>query len=300
MHNSKFCKLFPPPEVRRRFVLVGLASLTFCFAAIAFAGDKAKDSPGFAIDFPAKESDVLPIVKQVAEDTLVRGSYVYEKDKTLTGALPVKTSDVFGEWQGPGTVFYKVLKGALAPRHFSESTDMGTITVRYVVQPAGDEQTRVRIDAIFIEDARRKAHLSDGTVETSEAKAIQEKLDEIRLAEQRAAEEVKDRRSKVADEASEQQQRQERQQEVVRLQDAQTSINGLEQRLHDLRRQAELRVKNQNTPLRSAPFSKATDLATLGAYTELVVLIVTPYWYGVEIPDGHRGWVRRDQAEPLP
>jgi hypothetical protein len=80
----------------------------------------------------------------------------------------------------------------------------------------------------------------------------------------------------------------------------QSSIRGLQQRLQDLRHEAELRVKESNTPLKSAPFQKAADLQSLGAYTELVVLIVTPYWYGVETPDGHRGWLRHDQAEQLP
>jgi len=34
--------------------------------------------------------------------------------------------------------------------------------------------------------------------------------------------------------------------------------------------------------------------------TEVVVLIITPYWYGVETADRHRGWVHRSQLEPLP
>ncbi|HLJ14458.1 MAG TPA: hypothetical protein VKV15_08180 [Bryobacteraceae bacterium] len=289
----------------RRGVLHGmfcavLALSGLSFATMARARDKAKDSPGFVTEIAAKESDVLPVVKDVATDTLVRGTYVYEKDKTLTGAAPAKTSAVFGAWPGPGTVFYKVLTGALAPRHFADSTDIGTITVRYVVQAVDEARTRLRVDAVFIEDARRKAHLSDGTVETSESKAIQDKLQEIHLAEQQAAEDLTSRQQASAAEMQAQRERQDRQEETARLDAAQSSIPGLEQRLRDLRHQAELRVKDSNTPLKSAPFARAADLQTLGAYTELVVLIVTPYWYGVEIPDGHRGWVRRDQAEPLP
>lgn len=289
----------------RRGVFHGTMRAAFALSALlftttVFAADRAKDSPGFVTEIPAKESDVLPVVKEVAADTLVRGTYVYEKDKTLTGAMPAKASFVFGAWQGPGTVFYKVLTGALAPRHFADSADIGTITVRYVVQAVDEARTRVRVDAVFIEDARRKAHLSDGTVESSESKAIQDKLQEIHLAEQQAAEEMTSRQQASAAEAQAQRERQDRQEEAARLEAAQSSIPGLEQRLRDLRHQAELRVKDSNTPLKSAPFAKATDLQTLGAYTELVVLIVTPYWYGVEIPDGHRGWVRRDQAESLP
>jgi hypothetical protein len=38
----------------------------------------------------------------------------------------------------------------------------------------------------------------------------------------------------------------------------------------------------------------------LPAYTEVVVVIDTPHWYGVETPDGQRGWVAIEQLEPLP
>ena len=286
--------------IRRGFLFTTLLLPTLFCAVITFARDKAKESPGFVIELPAKESEVLRIVTEVAADTTIHGTYVYERDKTLTGAMPAKTSSVFGEWQGPGNVFYKVLTGALAPRHFQDSADMGTITVRYVVQPVNEERTRVRIDAIFIEDGRRKAHLSDGTVETSESKAIQDKLQEIQLAEQKTAEDLKSRQEEAAAQASALSERRDQQEELARLDAAQSSIRGLEQRLHDLRRHAELRVKESDTPLKSAPFQKAADLQSLGAYTELVVLIVTPYWYGVETTDGHRGWLRHDQVEQLP
>lgn len=288
------------PGTRNSVVLTGFVLSTLTFAAIGFAGDTAKESPGYVIELPAKESEVLGIVTEVAADTIVHGTYVYEREKTLTGAMPAKTSSVFGEWQGPGNVFYKVLTGALAPRHFQHSADIGTITVRYVVQPVNEERTRVRIDAIFIEDGRRKAHLSDGTVETSESKAIQDKLQEIQLSEQKAAEDLKSRQEEAAAEVSVLRERQDQQEELARLSAAQSSTRGLEQRLHDLRQKAELRVKEANTPLKSAPFQKAADLQSLGAYTELVVLIVTPYWYGVETTDGHRGWLRHDQVEQLP
>ena len=204
-------------------ILAAIAISTVCLAAIGFADDKAKESPGHVIELSAKESEVLPIVTEVAADSIVRGTYVYERDKTLTGAMPAKTSSVFGEWQGPGKVFYKVLAGALAPRHFQDSADIGTITVRYVVQSVSEDRTRVRIDAIFIEDGRRKAHLSDGTVETSESKAIQDKLQEIQLAQQKAAEELKSRQEEAAAQASALRERQDQQEEAARLDAAQSS-----------------------------------------------------------------------------
>ena len=49
-------------------------------------------------------------------------------------------------------------------RHFLDSADIGTVTVRYVVEPAGEARTRVRIDAIFVEDPKSQAYLRlDGT-----------------------------------------------------------------------------------------------------------------------------------------
>jgi hypothetical protein len=41
-------------------------------------------------------------------------------------------------------------------------------------------------------------------------------------------------------------------------------------------------------------------LAKIPANSDVLVEIVTTYWYGVETTDGHRGWVRRDQVVPLP
>jgi hypothetical protein len=285
------------PRARGGVVLIGFLLSTLSLAVLCFAEDKNKDSPGFVTELPAKEADVLEVVKDIAEDSTIRGTYDYEREKTLTGAVSAKTSNAFDAWQGPGEVFYKVLPGALAPRHFIDSADIGTITVRYVVQPLGGARTRVRIDAIFVETGRRKKHLSDGTVEASELKAIQDKVQEILLDEQKAAAESKRREAEDVAKASA---LRERQEETARLEAAESSIQGLERRLHDLRHEVELRVIESNTALKSAPFQKAANLQSLGAGAEVVILITTPYWYGVETTDGHRGWLRQDQVEFLP
>ena len=273
-----------------------LACFTF-LAASTFPNDKAPESAGFAIELAASESDILQVVKSVAADPVVRGTYVYEREKTLTGALPAESSAFFGPWRGAGHVFYKVLTGALAPRHFVESTDVGTITVRYVVEPVNASRTRLRIDAVFVEDGRRKAHASDGSVETSEFKEIQERLRQIQLSEQETAEALKRRQEEDTKKAI---LLREREDEASRLAAAESSVSNLEQRLHDLRHDVELRVKGSGTELKTAPFRRAAKLQSLAGGTEVVVMIVTPYWYGVETADGHRGWLRRDQVEPLP
>ena len=70
--------------------------------------------------------------------------------------------------------------------------------------------------------------------------------------------------------------------------------------MQDLRRQVERIIKAPGGQLKSAPFQTATSLKTLEAGTEVVILITTPYWYGVETEDGQHGWVHRSQLELLP
>ncbi len=274
----------------------------FC-EAIASSADNVNESPGFVMEIPEKESDVLPIVQDIAADSIIRGTYVYERDKELTGAMPAKSSNAFGQWQGPGQVFYKVVTGVLAPRHFLDSADIGTVTVRYVVEPAGEARTRVRIDSIFIEEGRRKAHRSDGTVESSEFKGIQDRLQELQLAKQKTEEErqqvATNLKKREEESAAESSALRERQEEKASLDAAESSIRDLEQRRYDLQHEVELRVKAK-IALKAAPFRKSAALVSLEAGTDVIVLIVTPNWYGVQTSDGHRGWLRRDETEQLP
>jgi hypothetical protein len=74
----------------------------------------------------------------------------------------------------------------------------------------------------------------------------------------------------------------------------------LEEHVKDLRRQVERLVKSPGAPLKSAPFHTASTLQTLTTGTEVLILISTPYWYGVETHDGQHGWIMRDQLEHQP
>jgi hypothetical protein len=74
----------------------------------------------------------------------------------------------------------------------------------------------------------------------------------------------------------------------------------LEQRVKDLRRQAERLVKPPGAALKSAPFHTAGTLVLLTSGTEVLIQISTPYWYGVETHEGQHGWMERDQLELLP
>ena len=79
-----------------------------------------------------------------------------------------------------------------------------------------------------------------------------------------------------------------------------SSNQTLEQHVQDLRHQVERLVKEPGAPLKSAPFHTASTLSPLATGTEVLILIATPYWYGVETRDGQHGWVFRDELEPLP
>jgi hypothetical protein len=77
-------------------------------------------------------------------------------------------------------------------------------------------------------------------------------------------------------------------------------MQSLKIRLHDLQHDLELQVKTGGAELKSAPFHAAATLKSLPAGTQVVTLILTPEWYGVETIDGQRGWLRRDGVEQLP
>ena len=277
-------------------MILALPILFTLVSATNLQADTKDDSPGYVFDIAAPESTVMGIVKDIASDTLVRGTYVYEKEKDLTGALPENSSSAFAPWEGPGKVFYKIRDDVLSPRHFKNSNDLGTITIRYVVIPESSTNTRVRIDAVFVEHARRKAHVSDGSVETAEFSAIQKQIEKYHRDQEDAAEAEKARQEVLAKGL----QARQRQEEAARVLSAEESVRNLESQLHDLQHALELQVKAGGTEFKSAPFHSAANLKALPAGTQVVILILTPYWYGIETPDGQRGWLRRDSVEPLP
>jgi hypothetical protein len=254
-------------------------------------------SPGFSGELSGSSAEVIQALNEVLEDRIIHGTHVFDNEPTLSGATVAASTPLFEPWNGPGRVFYKIRKEVIAPRHFRESEDMGTIAVRYVVTSAGQDRTRIRIDAIFVETARRRPHHSDGTVESGEFKVIQEQLQAIQFAAQEAADAK--RRLESAELVRQTVIRQ-REDETTRLAAAQSSVQDLEQRLNAMRHELERRVKAPGADLQSAPFRAAAKVKTLAAYTEVLIVIVTPHWYGVETPDGRRGWLPVDQLEPLP
>jgi hypothetical protein len=299
--------LCPSPDIAapRRFAAkmyvttLAVALLCVLLAASPLQAGSQRDlsSATFVTEFSASLDDVLQALQEVLEDQIIHGTYVFDKEKTLTGAKVVESTPLFEPWKAAGKVFYKVRADSIAPRHFRESADQGTIAVRYVVSSVAADRTRLRIDAIFVENSHHTVHPSDGTVESSECKVIQDRLQAIQFAQQEAADA---RRRRESIELARQTIIRQREDESTRLATALSSTQDLERRVQTLRHQVQQRVRAPGAALKAAPFRSAANVANLAAYTDVMIVIVTPRWLGIETPDGHRGWLPLDQLEPLP
>ena len=284
-----------------RLVLAGLSFLWLALAVAPLRGHTHKKHEdyglGFSTEIAAPESEVLQAVGAIVEDGIIQGSFEYNKDKYIDHAAAATSSTLFSQWKDPGTVFYKVRTKVLAPANFQETRDEGTLAVRYVVRSRDASRTILRIDAVFVEDFRRTVHPSNGTIESAEYKDIQDHVDALELQKTQAQEGEKHRQEELARQALE---RKSEEDETLALAAAQTSVQGLEQHVEVLRRQAERVIKVPGAQLKSAPFRTASNLKSLDAGTEVVIIVATPYWYGVETEDGQHGWIHHDQLEPLP
>ena len=252
---------------------------------------------GFSTEIAAPESEVVNAVEAVVNNGIIQGSKEYNKDQYIESASAAASSPLFPEWKDAGKVYYKVRTGVLAPLHFKDSNDEGTLAVRYVVQRKDASKSILRIDAVFVEDFRRTVHPSDGSVESAESLEIQNQIDSVEAEKKQSQQLEKQRLEKLAGQELE---RKRAQEEASALADAQTSPQTLDQRLDSLRHLAERVVKAPGGQLKTAPFRSATNVKLLDAGAEVVILIVTPYWYGVETTDGQHGWIHHAQLESLP
>jgi hypothetical protein len=273
---------------------------------------------GLIINIPYTVDEVSQAVQDVAGSGIIRGTKEYQEDEYVTGAEPAATAPEFAKWTEPGKVFYKVRKGALNPWNFKDSADIGTIAVRYVVQPQGDKNTILRIDAVFVEDNRHAVHPSNGSVESNEYKDIQDHIAATELLKKETAEALQVKQqatakkdfglanstellsTPAADQAGESTSRPDLAFRPVPVDDGIDPNETPEQRLVDLRHKVERLVKKPGAPLKSAPFHSASTLVSLPPGTEVLIVILTPYWLGVETRDGQHGWMLRDELETLP
>jgi hypothetical protein len=277
--------------------------------------DAVQFGAGLVVNVPMPEAEVTQAVEEVSQNGIIRGTKEYNKDEYISGATPAASSRLFPAWTDGGKIFYKVRTHALDPRNFKNGGDVGTLAVRYVVQAQGDKNTVLKIDAVFVEDFRHTAHASNGSVESSEYKDIHDHLEALELMKQETVEDEKERQNQrarkqqlsaqidkpvVTDHESATTRAEDRVEGAVQSDAGASSAQPLEQHVKDLRRQVERLVKAPGAPLKSAPFHTASTLQSLASGTEVMIVISTPYWYGVETHDGQHGWIPRDQLEQLP
>jgi hypothetical protein len=328
---------------KRRFLRIAPAFLLLAtlpsVAGIPWIGKK-KDGPdygtGLIINVPFPVDEVEQVVQEVAQNTIIRGTKEYNKDQYVEKAVEVESTPVFPAWKERGKVYYKVRTQALDPMNFKDSADVGTLGVRYVVQPQGENHTILRIDAVFVEDFRKVSHASDGSVESAEYKDIQDKIAVIEQMKRETAEALRQKQEHLTKknfglsinsspsasanggESSSKQNIGNATEELstpaasslaqaipdavattaIRSSYAYAPGETLEQHITKLRQLVERVVKKPGAPLKSAPFHSANTLKSLDPGTEVLIQIETAYWYGVETRDGEHGWLRRDELEP--
>jgi hypothetical protein len=292
-----------PLAGRNRF-LIAVSAIAFFLTAPTLQGREhkrkvASENYGlvFSTEIASPENEVSKAVEVIVNNGVIQGSREFNKDKYIEKASAAESSSLFPEWKEPGKVYYKVRTAVLAPVGFKDSKDEGTLVVRYVVQSKDESKTILRIDAVFVEDFHRTVHRSDGTVEGAEGPEVENQIDAVEAEKKQSEEHEKQRVQMLAGQELE---RKRMADETSALVAAQSSAQTLDQRLEALRHQAERVVRAPGGQLKSAPFHSATNVKSLEAGAEVVILIITPYWYGVETTDGQHGWIDRGQLEPLP
>src|SRR5579864_2569066 len=176
-------------------------SLLFCMVALPLLAREKDTTPygeGLIVNVPFHEAEVAQVVEEITQNGLIRGTKEYNKDEYISGAASATSTKVFPAWTEGGKVFYKVRLKALDPRNFKDSGDVGTLAVRYVLQPQGEKNTVLHIDARFVEDFRHSSHPSNGSVESAEYKDIHDHLEALELMKAQTVEAQKEKQQQAA------------------------------------------------------------------------------------------------------
>ena len=290
--------------------LISSLILIVALPLIAREKDATDWGAGLIVNVPFPESEVSQVVEEVVQNGIIRGSKEYNKDEYISGATAASTTRLFPQWTEGGKVFYKIRLKALDPRNFKDSGDVGTLAVRYVVQPQGEKNSVLHIDALFAEDFRHSVHKSNGSVESAEYKEIHDRLDAIESLKNQTIEAEKEKQEFLAKKrqpvfpepapASSSQPTSAGPSDSPALPAEPSASETIEQHVKSLRQQLERLVKAPGAALKSAPFHTASTLQSLPAGTEVLIVISTSYWVGIETHDGQHGWILRTDLELLP
>jgi hypothetical protein len=239
---------------------------------------------------------VWKVVQAASDDGIVRGTSEYKGTAELYGAGSAKNSDAIKKPPPPGSVIYKVRTETIAPEHFENSNDQGTVVIRYVVQSLGPKSTRITIDSVFVENSHHHTHLSDGTVENAEFLAIS---DNLKSLEEEQAKKVRDAAF------AKQQEKLEGLQST--LEDEERQLKAVTAKEKDLQRKVQQidggvqgRVKTTSAEVKVQPYTAAKTLQSVSGGDTVTILWQTRSWYQVQTSSGTTGWIYALLVEPLP
>jgi len=306
--NLKFSSKGTP---RLLFAASGvLFTFLVLFFAPLFAREKA--APSFTIDVDKPYAQVVTTVEDVARGGIIRGTFEYAGDEQLDGAEFTETSRLFPTWTAGGKVFFKYRDKTLAPKHFVESNDVGTVVVRYVVQEIGPTSTRLTIDALFVENGGHHGHPSDGYVETCEFAEIGKRLKEFDQQETLRAsghefspgQESSSRGDEATAEVSGMAKAGDLQRTIAdqqaQLAAETASLQQLEAQSRKARTAEFVRISVERAELKTLPYAHARSVEALKQGQEVTVLAKTTYWYRVRAEDGQEGWISHASVESHP
>jgi hypothetical protein len=283
-------------SIQTRLLLPLITGIVLLSPTSGEARKKGQWGEGLSVDVEKPYEQVLKVVREVVNDGIIRGTSQYKGMKELQGAESAEVSNAFAKWTEGGEVLYKVRIDALAPEHFHESNDQGTVTVRYIVQPAGASSTKLRIDAIFVENDRRQTHASDSLVESSEFAAISAKLKEM-----------EEREANLRAEAAHEQQEKEIDELQARLDSEQAQLRSsmareqqLQQELKQRQNFKSARVRTASADLKASPYNQSKTLQLLSQGEGVTILLQTANWCRIETSAGVQGWIYRLMLEVAP
>ena len=282
--------------VRPSFLIV----LCLLVPAVSLSGrekpPKENYGMGLIVDVPASEEELVGAVQAVADDGIIEGSKEYNKDQYISGAELAADSPLFSKWTGPGKTFFKIKKNALDPRNFKDTNDTGTLAVRYIVQSRDDKNATLRIDAIFVDDFHHREHLSNGSVEAGEYKDIQDHIASIRLERQKTSDNDKVHQQELARQELQGGRNAKTMETAITMSPGETLSDHVQKLRHALVRV----TRAPGAQLKSAPFRSSSSVKALPAGAQVLILINTPYWFGVETESGEHGWIHRSDLEQMP
>jgi hypothetical protein len=250
---------------------------------------------GFSFEIDSPYEEVLTVVREEVAAGIIHGTREYTNEEEVSGATPGKVADPFPAWRGEGEALYLSRTDTLAPAHFKDSADVGTLILRYLVQPSHTGTTHIDIHAAFVESAGHHHHPSDGTVEVAEFTEI---VNKIKSAEAQRAED--DRRKKgQAEENRLAELHRLLNEEDTALRQEKEEVRQLSLRADQLRVQTQMQVKEEFAVLRAEPFAAAEQVEALQQHEVVTVLQRTPFWYHVRTQRNSDGWLHYLSLIPI-